>query len=269
MRGLPTLLVAACLAASACGVSDEQEKAIGAATSAQIERELPLVTDADVTAYITALGERLARASGDAARDWRFRVVDAELVNAFAVPGGYVYINRGLIARAATLAQLAGVMGHEVAHVTLRHSAEQLEKTQKTNVGVTIVCMLTNICESEAARVAINVGGAALFARFSRADELEADSAAVHIVTRAGMDPRGVPGMFERLLEDRRQRPDVVQGWFASHPLEEDRIAALERIIAARDRAMLEGLVRDDPSYQEFRRRLAELPPSPRSKMTP
>jgi predicted Zn-dependent protease len=172
-------------------------------------------------------------------------------------------VNRGLIEHASTTSELAGVLGHEIGHVLLRHSAERIEKQQKTSVGVSVVCGLTNICSSDAARVAINVGGAALFARFSRRDELEADSAAVGIVTRAGYDPQGIATMFEKLLETRDQRPDIVAGWFASHPMEEDRIAAVVRIIRSAPRTDGRTLVRDDPAFHEFQERVRRLPPSP------
>jgi predicted Zn-dependent protease len=189
--------------------------------------------------------------------------VDAEQVNAFALPGGFVYVNRGLIERAGITSELAGVLGHEIAHVVLRHSAERLEKAQKTNVGVSVVCALTSICSSDAARVAINVGGAALFARFSRRDELEADSAAVGILARAGYDPNGIATMFAKLLKDREQRPDAVAVWFASHPLEEARIASVRAVIAATQLPDAGALTRDDPSFHEFQERVRALPPSP------
>ena len=249
----------------ACAIGDEQEKEIGANAAAQVEREVPLVKDPEISAFITSFASSLATRSDDRDREWRFRVVDSEQINAFALPGGFVYVNRGLIERASTASELAGVLGHEIAHVLLRHSAERLEKAQKTNVGVTVVCGLTNLCSSEAARVAINVGGAALFARFSRRDELEADSAAVGIVTRAGYNPNGIATMFASLLETRQQRPDIVAGWFGTHPLEEARIAVVKQVIAASgiDTAALR---RDDPAFHEFQRRVRALPPSPPSQ---
>jgi len=255
--------------ALACTIDQDQERAIGQDAAAQVEREVPLVTDAPVAQYVTGLGTGLATKSDDAARDWRFRIVDAEVVNAFALPGGFVYANRGLIERAGSTSELAGVLGHEIAHVLLRHSAERIEKAQKTNLGVSVVCGLTNICSSDAARVAINVGGAALFARFSRRDELAADSAAVSVLVRAGYDPQGIASMFAKLLETRQQRPDLVAGWFASHPLEEDRIAAVTRVIRSTQGADSPALIRDDPAFHEFQARVRALPPSPPTPATP
>src|SRR5215207_6477413 len=205
-RGLAAGVVALTVA---CSVGDDQEKAMGQEAAAQIERQVPMVADAEVAGYVTRLGTALATASDDRNREWQFHVVDAEVLNAFALPGGYVYVNRGLIEHATSTSELAGVLGHEIGHVLLRHSAERIEKQQKTSVGVSVVCGLTNICSSDAARVAINVGGAALFARFSRHDELEADSAAVGVVERAGYDPNGIATMFEALMRDREQHPDI------------------------------------------------------------
>ena len=258
-----SLLFLALAVTGACTVGDEQEKALGQDAAAQVEREVPMVADDAVNAYVTNLGTALATASDDRNREWQFHVVDAEVLNAFALPGGFVYVNRGLIEHATMASELAGVLGHEIGHVLLRHSAERIEKQQKTSVGVSVVCGLTNICSNEAARVAINVGGAALFARFSRRDELEADSAAVGILIRAGYDPQGIATMFEKLLETREQRPDIVAGWFASHPMEEDRIAAVMRIIRSAPPADGRKLVRDDPTFHEFQARVRQLPPSP------
>ena len=257
------------VAAGGCSVSEDQEKAIGQDAAAQVEREAPMISEPAVSEYVKRLGTALATKSDDRDREWHFRIVDAEVVNAFALPGGYVYVNRGLIEHAGSTSELAGVLGHEIAHVLLRHSAEQIEKAQKTNLGVSVVCGLTNICSSDAARVAINVGGAALFARFSRRDELEADSAAVGVLVRAGYDPQGIATMFAKLLETREQRPDLVASWFASHPLEEDRIAAVTRVIRSTPGADAPGLIKDDRAFHEFQARVHALPPSPAAPATP
>jgi predicted Zn-dependent protease len=261
--------IVATIAMAACSIDDTQEKAMGEQAAAQVDREVPMVSDPTVNDYVTRLGTALATKSDDRGREWRFHVVDAELVNAFALPGGFVYVNRGLIETAGSASELAGVLGHEIGHVLLRHSAQQIEKAQKTNLGVSVVCGLTNICSSNAARVAINVGGAALFARFSRHDEYQADSAAVGILTRAGYDPQGIVSMFAKLLETREQRPDLVEGWFASHPLEEDRIAAVTRVIRESPRPEAGKLVRDDPAFHEFQARVRALPPSPPTPRRP
>lgn len=261
--------LAMALAIVGCAVDDDREKAIGQQAASEIDSHVPLVNDASINSYLTQFGTTLATQSDDRRRDWRFRVVDSDVINAFALPGGFVYVNRGLIERAQTSSELAGVLGHEISHVLLRHSAERIEKAQKTNVGISLVCALTNICSSDAARVAINVGGAALFAKFSRKDELEADSAAVSVVMRAGYDPEGIATMFEKLLRTREERPDIVAGWFGSHPLEETRIRAVENVIRSTVPPRGSQLVKDDPAFHDFQNRVKSLPPSPPSPGMP
>ena len=252
-----------------CAVDEDQERALGQQAAAEIDAQLPLINDAAINSYLTQFGTTLAVRSDERKRDWRFRVVDSDVINAFALPGGFVYVNRGLIERAATSSELAGVLGHEISHVVLRHSAYRMEKAQMRNVGISIFCGFSNICSSEAARVAINVGGAALFAKFSRKDELEADSAAVGVVMRAGYDPEGIATMFEKLLREREQRPDRVAGWFASHPLEETRIRAVENVIRSSVSAQSTQLAKDDPAFHEFQNHVRALPPSPPSPGMP
>ena len=177
---------------SSCAVSQQQEVALGASTAEQVSAELPLIRDAAVVKYITALGTELARATDARGLAWTFTVVDSKEVNAFALPGGWVYVNRGLIERATDMSQLAGVMAHEIGHVTQRHSVQQLQQAQGANAGVTLLCTLTKVCESGASQAAINIGGTAMFAKFSRTDEAEADAEAVSTTVKAGISPRGI-----------------------------------------------------------------------------
>jgi beta-barrel assembly-enhancing protease len=251
------------LASAACSVSEDQEVQLGRRNAEEINSHLPIVQDAAVTAYVDSLGMAIARTTPRADLQWRFFVVNSPEVNAFALPGGFVYVNRGLIDRAERLDELAGALGHEIGHVVRRHSVQQLEKQRGANVAVALGCTLTRLCEGDVARTAIQVGGAALFARYSRQDEAEADSEAVVNVVHAGIDPRGIPSLFERLLEERRTSPMRIEAFFASHPLEEDRIRATQREIAALDPVLLDGLRRDDAGYQRFKARLASLPPAP------
>ncbi len=243
-----------------CDVSEDQEVAIGRQNAQQIEAKLPLLRDPAVADYVQQLGMSMARTTSRADLDWRFYVVDSKEVNAFALPGGFIYVNRGLIERAQHLDELAGALGHEIGHVVQRHSVEQMQKGKKANVAITLTCTLTNICGSDVANAAIQIGGSALFAKYSRSDEIEADSESVAIVMRTGIDPKGIPMLFERLLEERRTSPMRIEAFFASHPLEEDRIRETRRAIEAIDPVALRGLRTDDPSYTAFRARLRALP---------
>ena len=187
-----------------------------------------------------------------------------EVLNAFAAPGGYIYVNRGLIERSATLSELAGVIGHEIGHVTQRHSMKQMQKAQQANVGLTLGCLLAPaVCQNGGTGALVQLGGGALFAKFSRDDEREADSVGFDYVLRAGIDPRGIPAMFRTLLAERQRRPDALEGMFGTHPLAEDRVADTEAIIAQIDPVILQSLTRDTPAFQRFKARVRSLPPSP------
>lgn len=237
---------------------------MGADFAAQIDAQLPLVRDAQVNQYVTALGNRLVGATDSRGFTWSFTVVDSREVNAFAVPGGHIYVNRGLIERAANMSQLAGVLAHEIGHVTERHSVEQMEQAQGANIGVTLACTLTKACGSGASQAAINLGGSALFAKFSRSDEAEADAEAVATTVKAGISPKVIPGMFRILLADRQRDPGALDAFFATHPLAEDRITSTEALIAAYPAATLRGLPTDASAFQSIKRRLLSLPAPPK-----
>jgi predicted Zn-dependent protease len=257
------------LALLGCSVSQDEEVELGRRNAEQVDAQLPLVRDRIASNYVQALGASIARSTTRRDLDWRFRIIDSRQINAFALPGGFIYVNRGLIERAEQLDELAGAIAHEIGHVELRHSARQIEKQTKTGVAVELGCRLTDLCNSDVARAAIQVGGAALFARYSRHDEAEADSEAVQLVVDAGIDPRGIPSLFNRLIEERRRAPAQIEVFFASHPLEEDRIVATEREIEAIAPSLPPGLRQDDPSYQAFKAHLAQVPRAPERDVGP
>ena len=252
---------------TACGVSTQQEAQMGADYSAQINQQLPIVGDVELNRYINVLGDSIARlTSRTDIPQWHFYIVDSKEVNAFAVPGGYVYVNRGLVERTLRMDQLAGVLGHEIGHVVRRHSIKQMQQQQGANLGLTLGCILTNVCGNQAAQAAIQVGGAAVFSKFSRTDEMEADEEGVRNVVRAGISPNGIPEMFQILINERTTNPSSVNGWFATHPLEEDRIVDVKALIATYDAATLRTLATDSRNFQTFKTRLKSLPPSPRPR---
>jgi predicted Zn-dependent protease len=187
-------------------------------------------------------------------------VVDSKEVNAFAVPGGYVYVNRGLIERTSRMDELAGVLGHEIGHVVRRHSIKQMEKAQGANIGVTLACVLTNICNSQVAQAGINIAGGAVFARFSRQDELEADQEAIANTVRAGINPEGIVTMFQKLIAERKSRPSAVAGWFSTHPMEEDRIAATQATINTIPASQRNRLTANSSNYNSFVSRIRSRP---------
>ncbi len=267
-RGLSLAMAVSIVAAGAAGcmASTQEEVAMGSQYAAEINRQLPIITDPQVASYITVLGDSIARVADQRNLDWHFYVVDQQEVNAFAVPGGYIYINRGLIERSATMSELAGVLGHEIGHVTERHSMEQMAKSQQANLGLGITCILApQVCNSGLGSTAIQMGAGGVFAKFSRDDEREADQVGVTYMVRAGIDPRGIPAMFRTLLAERQNRPGALDGMFSTHPLAEDRVTDSEAMIAQIDPVILNSLTTDTRAFQQFKARLKSLPPSPTS----
>ncbi len=261
-------LVCASLLAS-CSVSQDQEVALGRQNAEEINAQLPIVTDPAIAGYIQDLGDSIAKTTSRADLDWHFYVVNTRQVNAFALPGGYVYVNRGLIESATKLDELTGTLGHEIGHVIQRHSVKQMQNAQKANAGLAVVCTLTSICQNGVAQAAVQVGGSALFARHSRLDELQADSEAVVNVTRAGYDPQGIPDLFQVLMRERQYQPTTVEGWFASHPLEETRIVRAKELIAQMKLDSSRSLTVDNPQFHAFKTRVSELPAPPPAKVQP
>jgi predicted Zn-dependent protease len=249
-------LTLALLLLGACRISEQREIAIGRSQAEQVDRQLPLVTDSEVGAYIQSLGERLASNTSRPDLPWRFQVVDSKDVNAFALPGGFVYVNRGLIESADSMDELAGALGHEIGHVVRRHSVQQLERVGGMKLGIALVCAATNACDSRSTRLAIDAGSAAWLAHNSRAAEAQADSEAIGNVIRANIDPEGIPRLFRLLLDTRRSRPNLVTTFFASHPLEESRIEQTRAIIGRYDPLAVRDLQRDEESFQRMRSRL-------------
>jgi predicted Zn-dependent protease len=245
---------------AACGVSTQQEVQMGQDYSAQINAQLPIVQDAEINRYVNVLGDSIANLADNRGLDYHFFIVNAPEINAFAVPGGFVYVNRGLIDRTQNLSQLAGVLGHEIGHVVRRHSVKQMEKAQGANIGVVLGCTLLNVCGSQAAQAAINIGGSALFAKFSRDDEREADQEAIKNVIRAGISPQGIPDMFRILLAEQQRNPSAVEGWFTTHPGEQERVTETEAAIAKYDPAILRTLTTNTSNYNSFKARVRALP---------
>jgi predicted Zn-dependent protease len=247
-----------------CGISQQQEVQMGADEAQQVNQQLPIVQDPTVNRYLNLLGDSLANVTSRSDLDWHFYMVNTNDFNAFALPGGYIYVNRGVAERSDNMAQFASVIAHEIGHVVLRHSVKQMEQMQGANVGVTVACVLTSICNSGLGQAGIQVAGNAIFAKFSRQDEAEADAAGVQELVRAGINPNGMPQMFQKLLAERQSQPGALDQWFADHPLEEDRISATQQEIAGYNPAVIRTLTTDTPAFQQFKQRVRSLPAPPR-----
>jgi Zn-dependent protease with chaperone function len=208
--------------------SADQDIQIGRQSAAQVERQIPLLHDAAVERYVQAIGQRLAAAAPGPKFPYQFRVTNLSDVNAFALPGGFMYVNRGLIELVPTEGELAGVMAHEMAHVALRHQTNQVSKAYVARAGVGIVGGILGGGNRGSTGVIQAMGGVglnALFLRFSRTAESQADIVGAQIMARAGYDPREMADMFELLRRQAGHDPGRLERFLSDHPAPVDREA--------------------------------------------
>ena len=262
-------------------MSPAQEQQIGEEQHPQVLAQFGgAYQDPELQAYVTGIGERLADVSELPELDFTFTVLNSEVVNAFALPGGYVYVTRGLLALADNEAELAGVMAHEIGHVTARHSAQRHSRGVLAQGGVAIGSILAGVLGGSAAadlvQQAGGVGAQAYLAGYSRDQEFQADELGVRYLARAGYDPRAMSSFLDKLARnDQLMRrlagsdggADPASSWFATHPRTPDRVArAAAQASAAtpeagrieRDRylAAIDGMVYgEDPSQGVVRGR--------------
>jgi predicted Zn-dependent protease len=257
---------AAALTLTACALSVQEELRVGAEYAQQLDRELPIIRDAAIQSDLDRIAARLTPLSARPELRYQFRAVNSDAVNAFAVPGGYIYVTRGLIEHARSMDELAGVLGHEMGHVEYRHSAKQIGRAQLAQLGVGLAGVLApGGRAAEVAQTATAVGGQIVLARYSRDQESEADRAAVDFSTRARVNPRGIVTFFEVLKETERSRPNAVEALFISHPLTDDRIAAASALITASPEAtaLQQTGEHDAPEFQRLKAAVSRLPAPP------
>ena len=215
-------------------MSQAQEVAIGRQLDAEVRREMGLYEDAALQQYVDAIGQRLARVSHRPDLEWHFAVVDQPAVNAFALPGGYVYLTRGILPFLADEAELAGVLGHEIGHVTARHAAQQYTKATTGGLGLAVLGILVPETRpfQQVAETALGV----LFLKYSREDELEADRLGAEYAAKGGWDPGGVAGMLATLarLDEASGQRRGVPNWLSTHPAPAERVERLRPAVAGR-----------------------------------
>ena len=258
--GAGTVTVTAC-----ASVSTEQEVQLGSQYANEINSQIPLVRDATVNRLINTMGDQIAR-YGKRGINYTFYVVNADAVNAFAVPGGYVYVNRGLIERTANWAELAGVLAHEIGHVEERHGVEQMERMQNANLGLNLAYVLLGRTPGGVEQAAIQVGGSAVFARYSRDAENEADRVAIPLMLSARVNPNGLTTMFNRLMTEQQRSPSSVEQWFSTHPTTNERIAATQAEISRLSAAQIRNTTSTSSLHTQIRNRLRQLPAAPRTQ---
>jgi predicted Zn-dependent protease len=237
-------------------VSVEEEVAIGKQAAAQVGQKMPALRDAQVAGYLRRLGLRLAGHAPGPKYPYTFAVVDDGEINAFALPGGPVFVHRGVFRAATNESQLAGVVAHEIAHIAQRHAASQLTKTMLTNWGIGLLgAVLGNTGGAGPTQVAAGLLANGAFLKFSRDDEAEADRVGLDILMRAGWDARGMVELFEILRREARRDPGAVEVFLSTHPSPQDRISWLQA-----DVARSHGGRRDSREFQAVKARVGRLP---------
>lgn len=231
-------------------ISLEEEWQLGRQLAQDIERQVRINRDPEINNYVSQMGQRIVARTAMANLPFEFHVVDSPEINAFAIPGGHVYVNTGLIAAADNASELAGVMAHEISHVTARHSTEQISRQYGLSI-LAGIALGQNPGQLSELAAQILAGGA--LARFSRGAEREADELGIQAMAAAGYNPHGMASMFEELMEQRQRQPGRVEKFFATHPDIE------ERIRDSRNRANQIGNtgITDEPQFQSIKRRVS------------
>jgi len=236
--------------------SVEKEVAIGKQYAQQIEASAKILQDPVISEYVNRIGQNIVRNS-DAQVPFTIKVIDSDEVNAFALPGGFFYVNSGLIMAADEESELAGVMAHEIAHVCARHATRQMTRMQWANIA-SIPLIFVGGGIGYAAYNAANIGLPLTFLKFSRNFETEADFLGVQYMYKAGYDPQSYITFFEKIQAKEKKKPGSLAKAFASHPQTPDRIEKTQQEIA-RILPAKESYIISTSEFDDVKTRLAQL----------
>jgi len=210
----------------------EKEIGLGKQLAQEVERSSKMIDDPVVTEYVNRVGQNLVRNS-DAKVPFTIKVIDSDEVNAFALPGGFFYVNSGLILRAQEESELAGVMAHEISHVTARHGTCQATKGELMQLAsIPAMIFIPYTMAGYALYQGLNMAIPLTFLKFSRDAEREADFLGIQYMYKAGYDPNSYVTFFERVQADEKRRPGTIPKVFSTHPPTPERIANTQKEIA-------------------------------------
>lgn len=202
-------------------ISEEEEIQLGKSAAEQVERENRLVKNRKVAGYVQKLGERLARRSDRPGLKYQFKVIEKDDANAFALPGGFIYLHQGILQIAENESEVAGVLAHEIAHVSERHGIEQVKKAQRIGLGLAALDLIfgrNRGTGENLAALGAQLAAQGVFFKYSRDAEREADRKGVEILRKNGTNPRGMVTLFQRMESLRERNPGRVESFFSSHP---------------------------------------------------
>lgn len=231
-------------------ISEAQEVAMGRQAEPQVLASFGEYPDEEWQRYVNDLGQQLAAASERPHLPWAFHVLDDPLVNAFAYPGGYIYITRGILSHFNSEAELVSVLGHEIGHVTARHSVEQMSQQQLAQLGLGVAAAASEDFRPYAGYAA--AGLQVLFLKFGRDDERQSDDLGLRYMTRAGYDPEEMPNVFRTLERMQDASGQQIPEWQSTHPDPENRVGRIESQIVELPPELRDGKV----GREAFLRRL-------------
>jgi predicted Zn-dependent protease len=210
----------------------EKQVAMGQQYSQQVEHGVKLISDPVVTEYVNRIGQNLVRNS-DSKVPFTIKVIDTDEINAFALPGGFFYVNSGLILAADNEAELAGVMAHEIAHVAACHVAREQTRSNIVNLAsIPLVFVPGGWAVYEATQVAMGIGVPLTFMKFSRNFESEADFLGMEYMYKTGYDPQSFISFFEKIEAQEKKKPGMIAKAFSSHPMTPDRVTHAQQEMA-------------------------------------
>lgn len=228
----------------------------------EIAKQFPLLPDNAVREYFTTIGRRIAANSDWPGLTYYFEVVNTEDINAFAIPGGHIYLNRGLILAADNLSEVAGVLGHEISHVVARHGTEQLTKQYGFSIVAALVLGQNPKMWEE---LLANLFGSLSMLHYGRKAESEADELGFRYLTRTGYNPAGMSGFFGKLLAMQKKQPGNFEKLFATHPPTQERIDHVNGLIA--QVPVNPDWIVDEPRFHEIQEKIKKYDvPKPKEK---
>jgi len=241
--------------------SPAQDQEIGRQSAEAAEKQLPILKNKSIQNYVNRIGQRLAAVAPGADYPYQFKVVNASDINAFALPGGYMYVNRGLIEAAQNEGQLAGVIAHEMAHVALRHGTSQASKAYLSQTGLSILGGLVGKGNASTEQTIAAIGGFGLntvFLKFSRTAEEQADITGAQMMAAAGYDPADMVDFFNILANEQNRNPGKVEQFFSSHPAPANRATRINQEIAL----LTVNPTQPDGGFAQAKSRLTRMRPA-------
>jgi predicted Zn-dependent protease len=246
--------------------TDEEEMAMGRKAAEETDKQMPILNEPLLTVYLNSLGQKVAKASRRPQIQYSFKIVNTDVVNAFSLPGGFIYVNRGLLGFTLNESELAGVLAHEIGHVVAYHSMNDVARRWLVDQGMYQLQKAGILTDQQMVDSLQRLGGPMLLfvdRKFSREEESEADMLGMYNAIRAGYDPQGLVSFLARLSQF-TGNPSLVEGLLMNHPLPGERVKALRAEL--REHPAPSGLSKDSMGFRASKLQVKALPPPPPPK---